>query len=144
MKLENNPTRALEQVAHYLEAAYKAGAGRDVYADVVGKVFKAPGKDRELMGVWQTPEYTEGLLEIAAECRRVMTIAPPPLAAPPPVTRRITHFQNVHLPLEYDGHGQPQTLPTLVAFADDGTMWAVHAVKGGCSYNRIPNLPSEP
>lgn len=138
MKLADNPARALEQIAHYLESAYKAGAGRDVFADSVGKVFKAPGKDRELMGVWQTPEYTEGLLEIAQECRRVIVVPPPP------VTRRITHFQNVHLPLEYDGHGEPKTLPTLVAFADDGTMWAVHAVKGGCSYNRIPNLPSEP
>lgn len=151
--LPENGLEALIAIASYLEAAYMRGKGRDIWANNSGKMFGSEVKGSELMGVWQTPEYTEGLHEIAAECRRLLklALAPPdfpPLHHPPPAAvapRRILRFQNVELPIPDPlGTGKAGSIPTLIAFADDGTCWAVIANNIGCGYMPFPSLPPTP
>lgn len=145
MTLPDDIATAFKHLADYLDAAIAPGSGRDVFSNQEGKMFPVPAKGRELEGVWQTWEYTVGLHELAEECRRLMLLAAtaPAVKERGQAPRRILRFQNLDLPVpDKKGDGKAGSIPTLIAFADDGTLWVVHAAEGGCEYQPMPNLPS--
>ena len=58
--LENDPIKALKEIAGYLRCL-----------STRGREHRSP--DGELEGYWQTPEFLQGCLDIANECERICT-----------------------------------------------------------------------
>jgi hypothetical protein len=58
MTLENDPIKALKEIAGYLRCV--STNGREVKT-----------VDGKLEGYWQTPEFLQGCLDIAKECERI-------------------------------------------------------------------------
>lgn len=61
MTLCDEPKAALKEIAGYLRCV--STKGREI-----------KDGDGELLGYWQTPEYLQGCLDIAAECERIVEL----------------------------------------------------------------------
>ncbi|ARN69164.1 hypothetical protein FORC36_4647 (plasmid) [Vibrio vulnificus] len=76
--LSDDPKKALKEIASYLRSVNTSPdrVVTETYDCECGEPQRCDcEKESEIVGYWQTPEYLEGLMEMADECERISSPA---------------------------------------------------------------------